>query len=346
VATCLALLYSGCLSAPPSLAYEQTYLRASHNWAFRRHYPSADRLFNAFDYGHAVLAERLYTRPNESPRVLEEREFTFITRRLLARPPALPLESHALAPRFTRLVPELDDLFEWAHMLHRQVYDIWADDRIVESQKDARITEVLRYYRSRSDLALSTRPKHMSLMEGQPYSGAFRERNPGFNALIWSYHWLQLAVNEGLLAGARRREQVDTAVARFRAMLTCGQRGLPTTMPMSPGVAPAFTDRYPDLSALFDNLHALHDVVSDILASPAIPRAEKRPALLRAAAAYRDSTTAVVTAGEWHAMSRQMSEPYRGCSRPPRTERRQEVERASAEGDDLRGDGAAAPPRP
>ena len=34
---------------------EQTYLGASYNWAFRDRFPHSDRLFNAFDYGHAIL---------------------------------------------------------------------------------------------------------------------------------------------------------------------------------------------------------------------------------------------------------------------------------------------------
>jgi hypothetical protein len=304
------------LPAQASTTYEQTYFRASHNWAFRRRYPEADRLFNAFDYGHSRLAELLYTRPNDAASVLDQREFDFITTRLLVHPPGVPLESHALAPEFTRLAPEVDDMFEWAHMLHRQIYDVWADDRIPESQKDARVAEVVRYYRSRGDLALSAMPKSMTLMEGQAYSGAFRERNPKFNGLIWSYHWLQMVLYDAMLStppGAPRREAIDTTVAHFRSMHTCGQAGLPASMPLTPGVAPLFAARYPEASAIFDNLHALHDVVSDILASPKIPRSEKRAALLKAAAAYRDSTTSITTRDEWKSMAREMGTAYPGC---------------------------------
>ena len=42
-----------------STAYEQFYLPGKFNWTFRNTYPAADRLFNAFDYGHAILYERL-----------------------------------------------------------------------------------------------------------------------------------------------------------------------------------------------------------------------------------------------------------------------------------------------
>jgi hypothetical protein len=50
----------------------------------------------------------------------------------------------------------------------------------------------------------------------------------------------------------------------------------------------------------------LHDVVSDILADPAIPRREKRRTLLNAAARYRDDTSSVVSIAEWKAMAHAM----------------------------------------
>ena len=40
---------------------EQFYYPGSFNWQFLRAYPEAARLFHAFDYGHAVLYERLAT---------------------------------------------------------------------------------------------------------------------------------------------------------------------------------------------------------------------------------------------------------------------------------------------
>jgi hypothetical protein len=126
-----------------SRTYDQSYLPASHNWAFRRHYPRADRLFNAFDYGHAILSEVLYTRPGVPNAVLDRDQLGFITRQVLVHPPAVPLEESAIAPQFSRLVPEIEHVFEWAHMLHRQLYDVWADDRISDRAKDARIAELV-----------------------------------------------------------------------------------------------------------------------------------------------------------------------------------------------------------
>ncbi len=47
--------------AQVSTYYEQTFLSAPSNWAFRRTFTKADRLFNAFDFGHSILYETLWT---------------------------------------------------------------------------------------------------------------------------------------------------------------------------------------------------------------------------------------------------------------------------------------------
>src|SRR4029079_10144328 len=176
-----------------------------------------------------------------------------------------------------------------------QIYDVWADDRIPDAAKDAKVAELVQYYRSRRSLAFSSQPKDKNLMEGQPYSLSFRKRFPTYNGLIWSYHWLQMTLYEALLASpdpVRRNENVDAGVARFWELLA---GSLPTVMPQSAAVAPTFSERYPEAAIIFDNLHSLHDVVSDILADASIPRSAKRARLLEAAASYRDNTTSIVT---------------------------------------------------
>jgi hypothetical protein len=305
--------------------YEQTYLPAPHNWAFRREHPTADRLFNAFDYGHAILSEILYTQPEAAQVRLEGEQFEYITGRLLVRPPRLPLADRPIAPAFAKLAPEVMAMFEWAHVLHRQLYDVWADDRIPPERKDAAVAKVLAYYRSRPDLAFSSRPKSMDLMEGQYYSRTFRERCPKFNGLIWSYHWLQMALYDALLSGASpaaRDTAVASMVARFRGMVHvegASPVGLPHVMPMSAAIAPAFAGRYPEAAIIFDNLHAMHDVVSDILASPAVPAARKRAELLLAAERYRDSASYVTSVEEWREMSIMMGAEHMGGVAVPGT---------------------------
>ena len=310
----LGVAVSGCgaLRAPDvsRTAYEQTYFAARHNWEFRKRFRRADRLFNAFDYGHAVMYETLLSRPlPQAAQRLDGAELTFIVEKVLRDPPDVPLSEHAIGPRYTTLVPELAAMFEWAHMLHRQVYDVWADEWLDPARKDAAVQELLRYYRTRPDLAFSAKPKSMELMEGQSYSLIFRESSPKFNGLIWAYHWLQLALYDALMLsrdGVEARRQVDQTVERFWAMLAEPPASTPTVMPMAAAVAPTFSARYPELAIIFDNLHALHDVAGDILASPKIPESRKRATILEAAAHYRDDITAITSRADWLEMSHAM----------------------------------------
>ena len=297
------------LQAQWSQQYEQFYMPASHNWVFRRNYPGADRLFNAFDYGHAILYEKLYTNPGAPASDLEEREYNFITRRLLVSPPRLPLEEGAIEIAYVKLAPEAKLMFEWAHLLHRQIYDVLGDDRLSQAEKDAEIADLLRYYKTRPDLAFSSVPKNMELMEGQYYATAFRENYPKFNGLIWGYHWLQVGLYEPLMVGRttdERQAGVTAAVTRFRQMLVNAPENMPRVMPMTAAIAPTFAARYPEAAIIFDNLHGMHDVISDILASPEVPREKKREEILRAAERYRDATSFVMTEAEWREMAQMM----------------------------------------
>jgi hypothetical protein len=299
------------LTVPPTSAaqvsaYPQTYLSAPYNWAFRDRFPAVDALFNAFDYGHAILYETLWRRPAAPPSELDVGRFQFITTQLLRHPPDVPLDERAIGPNWVRLAPEVAEMFEWAHLFHRQLYDIWSDDRLNPAQKDVQVARALRYYESRTDLAFSAKPKSMNLMEGQPYSLSFRKRFPKYNGLIWSYHWLQMTLYEALLAAAspaERKENVRAVVGRFWSLLEGAPDSLPSVMPQSATIAPRFTARYPEAAIIFDNLHSLHDVVSDVLADPSIPANAKRRTILQAAARYRDSTTSVTSVDEWKSMA-------------------------------------------
>jgi hypothetical protein len=311
-----ALFTAGSLAVLPAAldaqwarVHEQTYLPAAHNWTFRAEYAAADRLFNAFDYGHAILYEVLLAQPAAAVDRLERREFEFLAGTLLVKPPRLPLEEAAIMPTYARLVPEAKMMFECAHILHRQVYDVLADESLDESAKDAEIARLLRYYRSRPDLAFSGLPKSMELMEGQYYATVFRTQFPKFNGLIWAYHWLQVGLYEPLVIGRTREERqagVTAALARFRQMLEDAPAHMPHLMPMTAVVAPEFTRRFPEVAIIFDNLHSMHDVVSDILASADVPRARKRQEILGAAARYRDGDSFLMTVDEWLAMSSAM----------------------------------------
>ena len=289
--------------------HETYYLQAPHNWEFRDRYQAADRLFNAFDYGHAILYERLWTRPEAPAALLEEREYDFLTKRVLVRPPRVPLEEAAIEVRYVQLAPEAKLMFEWAHVLHRQMYDVLADESLDEAARDREMARLLAYYRTRPDLAFSARPKSMALMQEQPYSLAFRTEYPKFNGLIWAYHWLQVGLYEPLVVGRTAEERqagVAATVARFRQMLGDAPRTMPHQMPMTAAVSPRFAERYPEAAIVFDNLHSMHDVISDILANDAVPRDEKRAEILRAARLFRDDTSYVMTVEAWRAMAGHM----------------------------------------
>lgn len=304
------LVFSGCAPLTTLLErsdyHEQTYFPASHNFAFRRRFPGIDGLFNAFDYGHSILSETLWRNPGAPRDALDDKQFRFITTQLLRRPPGVPLDEAAIAPEWAKLAPEVVEMFDWAHMLHRQLYDVWSDDRIPLREKDRRVSELIGYYRSRPAVAFSSTPKSMMLMEGQAYSLSFRKRFPMYNGLIWSYHWLQMALYDALMIPAtssERKGYVAAVVDQFWRMLDSSGLKLPTTMPQSAAIAPCFSARYPEAAIIFDNLHSLHDVVSDILADPDIPHHRKRQEIMLAASRYRDSTSSVTSVDEWRSMS-------------------------------------------
>lgn len=295
--------------------WEPTYLPASHNWAFRQAYPEADRLFAAFDYGHAILYERLWTAPEAPVADLDGVQFDYITKTLLVKPPRLPLVESAIAPNYVRLVPEAHAMFHWAHLLHRQIYDVLADERLSDAEKDRDVQALLVFYRSRGPLAFSSQPKGMQLMSGQPYSQAFLRKYQKFNGLIWAYHWLQIGLYEALLIGHTKSEReaaVARTVQRFREMVRGAPGSLPSEMPLAPAIAPTFAKRYPEAAIIFDNLHAMHDVISDVLTNPTVARKDKRAEILRAAGRYRDSTTAIVTQAEWWSMAESMGVDAQG----------------------------------
>ena len=75
---------------------------------------------------------------------------------------------------------------------------------------------------------------------------------------------------------------------------------------MTPTVAPRFTERHPRAAAIFDNLHMMHDIISDILAADTVPRGRKREVIYQALAEFRDSTRNVMSHEDWLMMGHHM----------------------------------------
>ncbi len=295
---------------------EQFYPGGRWNWRFLTVYPDAAKMFNAFDYGHAILYEVLWKhRADKAVPRLESREFDFLTQKLLVNPPRLPLAEEAIMPAYARVAPEAKMMFEWAHILHRQIYDIWSDVRLDEATKDRETQRIIDTYLSRPDLAFSTKPKSMKLMQEMPYSLAFRKGYPRFNGLIWAYHWLQVGLYEPLLVAKTPEERdrmVRATTDRFRAMIDNAPEHMPRVMPMTAAISPTFAARYPTAAIIFDNLHSMHDVISDILANDSVPRDRKRAEIMLAARRYRDDTSYVMPDSAWRTMSIEMGVENQG----------------------------------
>ena len=289
---------------------EQFYYPGSFNWSFLGNYPEAARLFNAFDYGHAVLYERLYTLPDSARAAIAlEREYRYLTTDLLVRPPRFAVAEEVIEPSYAKLAWQAKLMFDWAHVLHRQIYDVYADERIPDARKDALIERLTDYYVSRRDIAYAPVPKSMTLMDEQYYSQVFRRHYPKFNGLIWAYHWLQVGLYEPFIAGRTPDEKkagLQAAVARFWTMLKDPPATMPRVMPLAATVAPLFTARHPRAAAIFDNLHMTHDIISDILAADTVPRNRKRDVIYVVLAEFRDTTRNVMTREEWMMMGDHM----------------------------------------
>lgn len=290
------------VSAQWSSAHAQAPLTAPHNGEFRERYAVADGLLNAIEYAGAARYETLWTEPAASPARLEAAEYTRVTADLLHKPPRLPSSVGILAPAFSRSVPEAAAMIDWAEGVTRQAYDALAAGG---PQQDGRIAELVAYYRSRPDLAVSAKPKSVDALDAQFYSLAFRRRYPNFNGLMWASRWLEFGLYEALVVAEStddRARLTDAALLRFRSMVQNPPETMPYLMPLSPVVAPAFAQRYPELAAVLDNKHMLQDVLADIMVSREVPASARRQEIRRAASLFRSDTAFATAYGSWIAM--------------------------------------------
>jgi hypothetical protein len=287
---------------------EQFYFPGRFNWQFLANYPEAARLFNAFDYGHAVLYERLYTRHGKAERELEK-EYRYLTTDLLIRPPRFAVVEEVVMPSYAKLAWRAKMMFDWAHVLHRQIYDAYSDDGLPPAQRDTLIEQLTDYYLSNRKYAFTDKPKSMALMDEQYFSQAFRKAYPKFNGLIWAYHWLQVGLYESYLEGqtkAERKAAVQATLARFWSMLDDPPSRMPKYMPMTSAVAPRFSAAHPRAAVIFDNLHMMHDIISDILTADTIPYRLKGQMIDRQLDQLQDPSRDVMSMDEWRMMADHM----------------------------------------
>ena len=109
----------------------------------------------------------------------------------------LPNEE-AIAPTYMKLAWRAQNTFDEAHALPRSTYDMYVSE-LGKTEKEHAIRNVLRYYQE-SRYAITSRQLDHRRLDSLPYAKAFRERFPLFNATIWAYHYLQVAVYDPLAA--------------------------------------------------------------------------------------------------------------------------------------------------
>jgi hypothetical protein len=308
--TAAAVLLGSSLStaAAQTQRDEQFYYPGDFNWQFLAKYPEAARLFNAFDYGHAVLYERLYTKRGKASRELEK-EYRYLTADLLIRPPRFAVAEEVVMPSYAKLAWRAKMMFDWAHILHRQIYDVYADERLTPEQRDREIEQLTDYYLSNRKYAFTDKPKSMALMDEQYFSQTFRKTYPKFNGLIWSYHWLQIGLYEPFIEGhteAERKSGVQATVARFWSMLEDPPSRFPKYMPMTSAIAPKFSAAHPRAAVIFDNLHMMHDIISDVLTADTIPHDRKGEMIDQELDKLQDPTRDVMSMDEWRMMAEHM----------------------------------------
>jgi hypothetical protein len=154
--------------------------------------------------------------------------------------------------------------FDWAHIFHRSLYDLFASD---VKDRQAAYRTLLDDYLAKPEAITPHRLDHHTALWSFPESKAFRDRFSKFNTQIWAYHWLQAAVYDVQLLGEVKKQQelMPKVIAFYHGYL----RRPPVEwqfMPMMPEAAPNFAKEFPEAAAIFDNLHMLHDNFDDILA--------------------------------------------------------------------------------
>jgi len=240
-------------------------------YALAKLYPDAQRLLFAFDYGHALVYERLLLNRGSirDPEKFEKALLTDIVK-ILKNPPNVKIDEADIAPTYVFTFPLILSLFDWSHMLHQFVLDVLASSEDRGVAMNVRVNEIYRQYKANQPVVITDVCKTMLFMDGHYFSKAFRRSYPSFNLLIWSYHWFQIRLYEDLMKPTKleRDKAVADTIKSFWDLIS----NLPDSadfdmMPETAIEAPTFAKAFPALPSAFDNNHMLHDVVSDILTS-------------------------------------------------------------------------------
>ena len=275
------------LSLSPVFAAPSWFPLPPEAYKFGEKYPEAQKLLYAFDYGHALVYERLLQNRGhiENPEAFEKKLLTDILQ-ILKNPPNVKVDEDDIAPNYVFTFPLTVNAFDWSHMLHQFILDVLATSKDRGPAMQARIQQIFDDYKVNHSLAITDECKSMLFMDGHYFSKSFRRTFPSFNLLIWSYHWFQIKLYEALLrpTAVERDAAVKKTLADFRALIS----DLPDSaefdmMPETAKEAPTLGRMFPRIASAFDNNHMLHDIVSDILVSDKVANGDIRKEGLRMA---------------------------------------------------------------
>lgn len=239
---------------------------------------SLARDLNAVAVGHAMAYEDLVTGKAHK---LETDTFDRINW-VLKNPPRFMPDEGNISPTFGRKYGVLEQVFEWTHILHAQTIDVLASPKLTDAQKEAEIERLYQFYVENVPYAITGLPMNMGYLDSQPYSKAFRQKYPKINGLFWGYHWLQGAMYDTLYGKTLEQQRTAYVPVGKRYHEVELYRTDRAFMPMFAELSPRFAARFPHISNVFDNLHMLHDMVNDILASDWMTEKQKEEQIKRA----------------------------------------------------------------
>ena len=259
---------------------EVFYKRGPYNFAVYSELEPLARDLNAIAVGHSFAYEDLVLgRASE----LETKTFARIDAVLKSPPKLMPAERF-LSPKFARTYAYLEKLFDWTHVLHAQTIDALVSPKLTPEQKEREMEALWRFYKTSVPYTITGLPMNMAYLDSQAYSWKFRRTYPKVNGLFWGYHWLQTSIYDLLWISrgslADQRAQYALVGPQYRE--TELYRTDRDFMPMMAETSPEFSRRFPEMANAFDNLHMLHDMVNDILATPELTADQKEEQIRRA----------------------------------------------------------------
>jgi hypothetical protein len=242
---------------------QRFYLRGPWNWTISRQLPELQVEFNGIDFGHAYLAETLLHSSNDA--AIEQARLEILA--FIGSKPSLPPDEAFIAPTFYRLAWAPQNVFDWAHQLHRDLYDLFAADSVPD--KETAYRQILTNYLAQPQAITPQSLDHAGALWTFPESRNFVRRFPKFNAQIWAYHWFQAKIAEVQVDHSLPEQQaaLKPVLAEYHGYLANPPLDW-SFMPLFSEIAPTFSQRFPEAANIFDNLHMLHDNLDDVLSSP------------------------------------------------------------------------------